>query len=470
MIPIKSIVSQVASQRKIRKGAIQRSNQSIVSHCQALAPTLTIAEQHALGRKLVAYFKKPRTKKKKLTSIDARFKAIGLGDTSSKSQAYFASTGGYKNRKTPGRHTDDLEKLGLLEVEQSYKKNNLYRIGAYLKLDIVRNYLVSIFPSLRLIIGISALMSFNSLFALNVPLLYKKDINNTARLKYKTRKLEHRLEAELQENASMLRYIYLRFVKKDIAMNISPVTEQLTSLKLSTTGKIKLSAFPTQAIELADRKLAAALSKKAVADPFGYLMKVCIEWCKEHSQLPDYKRVNTLMRDFSCNEDDKRFDAVLISEKSLSKQAERYPRYDPRTRQKELEIYHSEQAQWAVMTDAERKEYLRPLVYSQCKAGLAQWVQRFCPFVGSEPFVNQLVTEYNQKQLAITEQEQAWDTLSSNEQQSIWQPLIPHLAGYTPQQRAQYLGKSDCAYAIDTIEQLVASYNAKENNHANHDL
>ena len=271
---------QQVSERKKRKGQIARASAVFVSFCQQKIFSSSTDDKHMLGRELASHVS--RFTERKLRALDNRFRDIAHGHHADRARAYQIRQGNYRNPKTISRHTTEMEKLGMIEVRQTFREVNAYQLGSYLKDEIIRNYLVKYFPSLRLFVGISLLMSFNGTSGHFVPLSFKKYLNNNCSYNIKSMR------------------------KRELIM--------IKSLELTDAGKINLSVFPQSAIAIADNKLIKTLQKGvSVANPFEFLCKIAHAWCKENNIQPEYRAMFQALELEGITKTAPKFTRILIS-------------------------------------------------------------------------------------------------------------------------------------------------------------
>ncbi len=354
-----------------------------------------------------------------------------------------------------------LSDLGLIISKQLFKKPNAYYFGPNCFNGFFRQSLIKYLPALGLIFNIAFLFSKPSDDPHNI---YKESSQKISAFRLYKKDRYYQNNYQIKQLEMLQEHLENVFPQKRNIM-------QLKSLKLTAYGSAKLSAFPAEAVQQADKKLATALRKKAVGDPFGYLCKVAMLWCKDRNINPDWRKVALLVEDQNLSEEMPKFEMILIQEQKatdfpLEESGRRYPTFDHRKQEEDLAVFYAEQAEWDKMDDALRKDFLRPFVYKLCERKHEVWAQRYCPFNNARHFIDELIVEFYKKAEAKADKADLWNIKPIQEQQSIWAPLIPQLAILTPERRAHYLKKSGCDYAIDIVEQLVADYVKKETTHA----
>ncbi len=97
--------------------------------------------------------------------------------------------------------------------------------------------------------------------------------------------------------------------KEREAMTVNGIPDyirEISCMKLTDAGQIKLSAFPVEAIEYATKTMKMAGNKR---DPFRWFFKVCNDFCKESNIQPDWKRKSFLETTYGISDND-----VMITE------------------------------------------------------------------------------------------------------------------------------------------------------------
>lgn len=359
------------------------------------------------------------------------------------------------SRKTVNQSLGDLTRLGFISKVGQQKRSDTcsYELDEFLTTRSMRKLLAVIFPFL-----------WTTVVLAGTPNFVEETISKPEVTQYKESFFVSQKKTLINNSVTVF------FIKKEEGVSMasdidmSPAARAITSLRLSTTGMIKLSAFPERAIMYADRMLAKALQSKAVADPFGYLCKVATAYCKQQKKVPNWRLVNDLMQRHGVHEGMPKYEEVLLTvqEKTVTNGANNRAN-DWRVKQREHDdMVSAENAADELMSYEERKNKMRPKAAEwsrmrKSNPSLFELMMQKHPWADGQRIVNELCDEYEGKiaPKRISDQEAMWNSMSHEERCATWESIIPALRPYTPEQRAKMLRSKNLDYVIPFVESLI---------------
>ncbi len=177
------------------------------------------------------------------------------------SQEYIANKVGIK-RETVNRTIALLKKIGLLTTTSRLWRSSVYHVNPLIWVDKIRWKFAKYFPS----IGFFSVVTL----CINTVLL-----GTNSRYKY-----------PLEKGGSMATRSKIMDIK---------------NINLTRWGRIKLMAFPDEAIEYVDKALGYT---RSIRDPFRWFVGMCIDYCKRESLPIDSDITNMLSAKYGIKEDE----------------------------------------------------------------------------------------------------------------------------------------------------------------------
>lgn len=211
--------------------------------------------------------------------------------------------------------THKWSKEGLIEIHNgkqiSYlrKEANSYKLSPYFSFQDVRSNLSHILPSLK----------FLPLLLLSVMNVFCCDQNNVYQnLNYiSKRKVIRNLTLNNKIHPSAIRILEkIKWSEKmDEVTTIPSYINNVSSIKLTRSGKIRLSGYPSAAITFADVHIKR--TKKFVKNPFSYFISLCDQYCKDYEIKPNWEQVELLKKIFGFRDSDAMLSSSAIYNKGL---------------------------------------------------------------------------------------------------------------------------------------------------------
>lgn len=212
---------------------------------------------------------------------------------------------------------------GLIGKEYRHKKSCIYTISSFFYEKNVRPKLSHIFTSLKSILLLAALLSVvnNSCQTEYVNQLNRRvnksfkeeflssslSLNNIKFINYyaRTRPLTVGLEGRMvmltmEQKAHILSQVG-NVKPEDV---FSPVFDQVKSLNLTVAGKARLSAFPDEAIEYAEKAYQQFPKKQEIRNKYAFFMKLCWKYTNENKLYPDWSWYRNLKHLFSISDNE----------------------------------------------------------------------------------------------------------------------------------------------------------------------
>lgn len=195
--------------------------------------------------------------------------------------------------RTVTRATDRLQELGLITKKVGgYNYANEYTINPQFRDTSWGESLHELLPSLkRIVLAVGSLLSFCSLA--NVP-AYGERSELRSREKervYITQDTRMRFNVAAG-TASFKPETRAKERKIKRMMDSEAAVQAIRTLKLTSWGKIKMSAYEAAAIRYADEQLYNR--REAPKNPLGLFKKLCEDYCKANGLKPDWERVDRL--------------------------------------------------------------------------------------------------------------------------------------------------------------------------------
>lgn len=182
------------------------------------------------------------------------------------SQSKLGKLTGY-SRKTVNEAVGILIRDGLLEAETRHAKTSIYHIPTSLKNKENATLIKNLFHTF---------MAFSFAFLVSKAAL----ADDVTQLKLKNEVINKSSHTVTVSNAHCLQRDtgYLQKKRKMDDKTCKRLQELIPKFPLTEHGIIKLSIFPTQAIDYAQSKLSIVLQSK---DPFSYFLSLCKKFCQE---------------------------------------------------------------------------------------------------------------------------------------------------------------------------------------------
>lgn len=217
-------------------------------------------------------------------------------------------------------------KNGLLESTTQFKHiainrrrqiESLYRFSPYFKLPFVESLLGHLLPALKLLtlsLLTVSLMSISmdkidkgKLVAVNSKY---RDIRNLCI--NKATSAWRIVESNKKQGLLMGEKAMITF-DDVVPIHIRDISE----LKLTQSGMIRLSGYSTSAIQYARR--AIVRTNKFIENPFAYFVALCDQYCRDTNTIPDWKLVELMKKVFGWQADQPMLKSSLVNKKGTRK-------------------------------------------------------------------------------------------------------------------------------------------------------
>lgn len=81
---------------------------------------------------------------------------------------------------------------------------------------------------------------------------------------------------------------------KERRMKSESAVKAIKSIAFTSWGQYRLTAFPAEAIEWADKQIGSIIG--SVKEPARYFTTLCIKWCRMNNQIADYTHINDFIK------------------------------------------------------------------------------------------------------------------------------------------------------------------------------